>query len=228
MCVKCNDTSCNGSHCSSLPKGLRGPRGYQGEKGDKGDKGDTGLTGPQGPQGFQGLPGTTGPAGAQGTQGVPGPTGSPGAPGLPGANGVNGSNGLPGAMGATGATGPAGNTGPQGIQGPTGLPGVSAYKFVKEFESTTFNNAQIVVPRVEMQLCSDLPDGCLAGDAVALPVDFHIQLWAMDIDPAPTNIWFLVPAVNIGSILVDSIVGNVVITLIGSSQIYRVRVVILA
>lgn len=124
MCVKCNDTSCNGSHCNSLPKGLRGPRGYQGEKGDKGDKGDAGLMGPQGPPGAQGIAGISGVFGAQGTQGAVGAQGAIGPAGLPGSNGINGVNGISGPPGQIGPTGPTGNQGVQGAQGTTGAGGL--------------------------------------------------------------------------------------------------------
>lgn len=225
MCVKCNDNSCTG-HCHSLPKGLRGPRGYQGEKGDKGDKGDTGLVGPQGPSGAQGIPGIAGGLGLQGVQGPIGAQGPAGSPGLPGANGINGTNGLPGPMGMTGPAGATGDTGPQGIEGPQGLPGVNAFKFIKEFE-VNFDGETIIVPLAEMLLCADMPEGCLAGDALPSMVDYHIQLWSMSADPIPTGTWYKVKEAYISDISVNELTGDISIGLTGGAVTSRLRVVIL-
>jgi len=225
MCVKCNDNSCTG-HCHSLPKGLRGPRGYQGEKGDKGDKGDTGLVGPQGPSGAQGIPGIAGGLGLQGVQGPIGAQGPTGSPGLPGANGINGTNGLPGPMGMTGPAGASGDAGPQGEQGPQGEPGVNAFKFIKEFE-TNFDDVTISITRAEMLLCSDLPVGCLSGDALSTMVDLHIQLWSMPADPIPSGVWDKVKDVYISNIAVNELTGDITIGLTGGGVTCRVRVVIL-
>lgn len=225
MCVKCNDNSCTG-HCNSLPKGLRGPRGYQGEKGDKGDKGDTGLIGPQGPQGVQGLAGVNGGFGIQGIQGPIGAQGATGAAGLPGANGINGTNGIDGPPGATGKPGAAGDAGPQGEEGPQGEPGVNAFKFVKEFE-TNFDNVLLSITRAELLLCSDVPEGCLSADLLTAMSDLHIQLWSMDIDPTPTNVWQKVKEIYISAISINELTGDITIGLIGGTINSRVRVVIL-
>lgn len=92
MCTKCNDNSCNGSHCKALPTGLRGPRGYDG------------LQGKQGPIGPQGSQGVTGIQGIQGIQGLS-------VQGLKGNQGVQGISGISGSLGSQGA---------QGVQGPAG------------------------------------------------------------------------------------------------------------
>ena len=221
MCVKCNDNSCTG-HCNSLPKGLRGPRRYQGEKGDKGDKGNTGLIGPQGPQGVQGLAGVNGGFGIQGTQGPIGAQGATGAAGLPGANGINGTNGTDGPPGATGKPGAAGDTGPQG---PQGEPGVNAFKFIKEFE--TIFEGVLTISSADLLACSSIPVGCLSPGLLSTIADLHIQLWAMTIDPAPTNIWEKVKEIYIFSIVIDETTGDIVIKLTGGVINSRVRVVIL-
>jgi hypothetical protein len=226
MCVKCHDTSCNGNHCNSLPKGLRGPRGHQGEKGEKGDKGDTGLVGPQGPPGVSGIQGEAGSYGIQGVQGITGSQGATGTPGLPGANGINGTNGISGPPGVTGPAGANGDTGPQGVQGPAGTNGVGTFKFVKEF-LTSFDGETISILRSEMLLCSDIPSGCLSGDALTSAVDWHIQLWAMPSDPTPSGVWEKVKDAYITAIYVNETTGNISIGLTGGGVTSRVRVVIL-
>lgn len=89
MCLKCNDNSCNGSHCKSLPTGLRGPRGRDGMQGKQGPLGPQGIQGVQGIQGIQGIQGPSiqGTKGLQGVQGLPGNNGTLGIQGIQGIQG---------------------------------------------------------------------------------------------------------------------------------------------
>ena len=93
MCVKCNDNTCNGSHCKALPLGLRGPRGNQGLQGKQGPIGPQGIQGAQGVQGLQGIQGRSiqGIKGSQGIQGITGFAGTLGSQGIQGPQGASGS-----------------------------------------------------------------------------------------------------------------------------------------
>lgn len=92
MCVKCNDNTCNGSHCKALPTGLRGPRGHEGMQGKQGPIGPQGIQGATGIQGIQGIQGRSiqGLKGNQGTQGISGTGGALGSQGIQGIQGPTG------------------------------------------------------------------------------------------------------------------------------------------
>jgi len=92
MCVKCNDNTCNGSHCKALPTGLRGPRGHEGMQGKQGPIGPQGIQGATGIQGIQGIQGRS-IQGLKGNQGIQGISGTSGSLGIQGVQGVQGPTG---------------------------------------------------------------------------------------------------------------------------------------
>lgn len=158
MCVKCNDNSCNGSHCKALPTGLRGPRGYDGVQGQQGPIGPQGI---QGPTGIQGIQGPEGPS-VQGTKGT---------------QGIQGLAGGPGSLGIQGPQGPAGPTGASIVD--TGWHDLNGFGFygtypkpqARRIGNVIYFRGDVVVPLVDSETGGALTFNYAAGNDTYLEVN---------------------------------------------------------